>query len=62
MRIGTLDIETFDTNDKEDDWAQAKYLVHGFDDVLWTDNISAAVDYLKESLIDMRQKVRNIGV
>lgn len=33
-----------------DDWAQAKYLVHGFDDVLWTDDLDEAVAYLKTSI------------
>lgn len=61
MKIGILDIETFDTNDKKDDWAQAKYLVHGFSDILWTDDIDSAVEFLKESLAEMRYEVRNIG-
>ena len=29
-------------------WAQAPFLVHGFDDVLWTDDIDVAVAYIKE--------------
>ena len=31
-------------------WAQAKYLVHGTDDVLWTNDIDAALNYLREEL------------
>lgn len=31
-------------------WAQAKYLVHGLDDVLWTNSIENALAYLKSEL------------
>lgn len=30
-------------------WAQATYLVHGWDDTLWTDDLDAALAYLRES-------------
>lgn len=33
-------------------WAQAKYLVHGKDDVLWTSSLDEALDFIKSSLID----------
>jgi hypothetical protein len=33
------------------EWAQAKYLVHGHDDVLWTNNINEAIAFLKASLV-----------
>lgn len=32
-------------------WAQAKYLVHGFDDVLWTNDATEAADYIKAELL-----------
>ena len=34
----------------EHTFAQAKYLVHGFDDVLWTNDYLAAVQYLTQEL------------
>lgn len=46
--ILTLDIEVYDT--KDDDWAQGKYLVHGYDDVFWTDSLDDAMSFLKDSL------------
>lgn len=39
-----FDIEIYSENDI---WAQAKYLVHGYDDILWTNNINDALEYLK---------------
>lgn len=45
--IRFLDIEIYDT--KVDSWAQARYLVHGHDDVLWTDDLDAALAFLRES-------------
>jgi hypothetical protein len=53
MRLGTLDIEIYNTHN--DTWAQGKYLVHGFDDVLWTDDLDAAVQYLKLSIIQLEK-------
>lgn len=35
------------------DWAQARYLVHGIDDVLWTDDLDAALAYLREDCLRM---------
>ena len=43
-----LDIEIYDA--KNDACAQATYLVHGYDDVLWTDSIDDALQFLRESL------------
>lgn len=45
--IRMLDIEIYDPS--ENSWAQARYLVHAHDDVLWTDDIEAALDFLRES-------------
>lgn len=44
----TVDIEVYDTG--ENKWAQARYLVHGVDDVLWTDDIDQAVRYLRAEI------------
>ena len=46
--ISKLDIEIYDTQNSK--WAQAKYLVHGYDDVLWTDDLSLAIMFLAENL------------
>lgn len=51
----TLDVTVFD------EWgdhvfAQAKYLVHGFDDVLWTNDIDSVIAYLKDDLIRLKEK------
>lgn len=47
MMLRMLDIEIYDP--ANDGWAQGRYLVHGHDDVLWTDDIEAALDFLRES-------------
>jgi len=49
-----LDIEIYDIT--EDTWAQAKYLVHLHDDVLWTDSIEDAVTTLKNDLMKIEQE------
>ena len=46
--VYTFDIEVYDTRIK-DDWPQGKYLVHGYDDVLWTDDIDSAIQFIKDS-------------
>ena len=43
-----VDIEVYDT--EETTWAQAKYLAHSYDDVLWTDDINQAIMFILESL------------
>ncbi len=45
--IRFLDIEIYDP--KEDSWVQARYLAHGHDDCLWTDNIDEALAFLRQS-------------
>lgn len=53
--IGTLDIEIYEKAGADcliKGWAQAKYLVHGFEDVLWTDDLDEALAFLKQSIID----------
>ncbi len=46
--IRTLDVAI--CSPSESGWAQARYLVHGHDDVLWTDDIEAVLAFLRESL------------
>ena len=53
--VGTLDIEIYEKAGDDGwvkNWAQAKYLVHGFYDVLWTDDIDDALAFLKQSIIE----------
>jgi len=45
--IRALDIEIYKPGGS---WAQARYLVHGHDDSLWTDSIEDAIAFLRESL------------
>ena len=52
-----LDIEIYCGSASDDGWAQAKYLVHGcYDDVLWTDDLGAALAFLKESIRQCEDK------
>jgi hypothetical protein len=44
----TLDIEIYEEF-VDHVWAQAKYLVHGHDDVLWTNDLDEAISFLKSS-------------
>ena len=48
--VYTFDVEVYDPK-IDDEWRQAKFLVHGIDDVLWTDDIDAAVAFIKESCL-----------
>jgi hypothetical protein len=50
--IRTLDIEIHDP--KIGNWAQARYLVHGHDDVLWTDDLDSALEFLRDSCSEKR--------
>jgi len=54
MHIATLDIEIYD--EKDNQWAQAKYLVHGYSDVTWTDNLDDALSFLKYSILEAEKK------
>lgn len=50
-----LDIEVY--NDWGDEyWAQAPFLVHGIDDVLWTESVDAVLAYLREELERARKE------
>lgn len=41
--IGTLDIEIYEKAGVG--FAQAKYLVHGFEDLFWTDDVEASKNW-----------------
>ena len=46
-----LDVEIHNCGEE-----QARYLVHGIDDVLWTDSIDAVVAYIKNDLERLEAK------
>jgi hypothetical protein len=48
--IRHLDIEVYDEWGSGH-WAQAKYLVHGREDVMWTNSIDEALAYLRSDLL-----------
>jgi hypothetical protein len=50
MIMYKLDIEVY-AEWGDNHWAQAKYLVHGHDDVLWTNSMDDAIAFLKASLM-----------
>ena len=45
----TLDVHIYKEHG-DGHWAQDHYLVHGIDDVVWTDSIDAVVNYLRAEL------------
>ena len=47
MRIGTVDIEV---HAKTEAYVQGRYLVHGDDDILWTDDLDAALAFVRDSV------------
>jgi len=57
--IYTFDIEVYDPK-IDDNWRQGKFLVHGIDDVLWTNDIDAAVAFIKESCLKALDKTYTI--
>jgi len=42
-----VDIEVYNPEEN----SQAKYLVHGYDDVYWTDDLDEAMSALKQEII-----------
>lgn len=54
VRVGRLDIEIY-KNVTKDSWAQGKYLVHGYDDVLWTDDLDSAIQFFKDSILELQK-------
>jgi hypothetical protein len=48
-----LDIECYDTT--ENTWAQAAFLVHGLDDVYWTDDPEEAANIIKSELVRIKE-------
>jgi len=57
MRIGFLDIELHKKG--SDSFSQRKYLVHGWDDVLWTDNLDEAIKFLHQQMELMESEPQN---
>ena len=53
MKRGYVDIEVYEPSDG---WAQAKYLVHGWDEILWTNDLDSALLFLKESVEKMERE------
>lgn len=47
--IMILDIEIYDDYG-EHTWAQARFLVHGYNDVLWTNNLREALSFLRSQI------------
>jgi len=54
-----LDIQIY-KNYGEGFWAQAHYLVHGTDDVVWTNSLDDAVSYLRSELERIEKNDSNI--
>ena len=44
-----VDIEVYD-NWGDGYWAQARYLAHGYDDVMWTDSLDDAAQFIMTSV------------
>jgi hypothetical protein len=47
MKCFQLELEVHDKEDPECKTAQARYLARGYNDVLWTDSLDVALNYLK---------------
>lgn len=47
----TLDIEVYELYG-EGYFAQCKYLVHTYSDVLWTNDLDEAMSFLRDSLVN----------
>lgn len=45
-----LDIEVYD-EDNGHPWVQGKYLVHGYSDVMWTDDLDKAIAFIRDEII-----------
>ena len=44
-----VDIEIY-SKYGDGEWAQARYLVHGITDVMWTDDLDEALSFLKAEI------------
>ena len=53
--VAMFDIEVFDEWG-EGVWAQEPYFVHGFEDVLWTDDLDVALDFIRESVLSAQNE------
>lgn len=59
-----LDIEIYKEYG-DNHWAQAKYLAHGIDDVLWTNDLDAALSFISQSIeepINQKNRIYENGV
>ena len=54
-----IDIEVY-SQYGDDYWAQSRYLVHGYDDVLWTDSAEDAAQFILCSLHDIDNMLKEI--
>jgi hypothetical protein len=45
----TFEIVVYEYWGKEH-WAQTKYIARGYDDVLWTNDLDAAITFIKEQI------------
>ncbi len=50
-----LDIEVYNT--KIDKWAQATYLVHGYNDVCWTNDMDEVLLFLRGQLAQIEEQL-----
>ncbi len=53
--LGGLDIIL---HKKDNLFSQCKYLIHGYDDVFWTDDLDEALGILKSQLLLMEEKTK----
>ncbi len=51
-----VDIEVYELYGDEH-WAQAKYLVHGYSDVYWTNDLDMAIRCLKSEIEDAEKEL-----
>jgi hypothetical protein len=55
----TLDIDVYELYG-EGYFAQCKYLVHAYNDVLWTNDLDEAMSFLRDSLVKSRITYRGL--
>lgn len=53
--MDTVGVEYYPDNG-DGKWAQAMFLVRGYHDILWTDNIEEVVCFIRESLVVIKKK------
>jgi len=60
VKIGYFDIEIYDEYGR-DVWAQEKYLVHGYEAVMWTSDLEGAMKFLEESVENQEKERDSMG-